>query len=40
MDMAEEMPFWFSTVLVEHFFAVRNRNWDGNGPMTTVGELG
>lgn len=22
-DMAEEMPFWFSTVLVEHFFVVR-----------------
>ncbi|WBO83619.1 TniQ family protein [Hymenobacter yonginensis] len=26
-DMAEEMPFWFSSVLVEHFFSARNRSW-------------
>ncbi|QNH62783.1 TniQ family protein [Hymenobacter sediminicola] len=32
-DMAEEMPFWFGTVLTEHFFAVRNRSCSCGVPM-------
>lgn len=34
-DMAEEMPFWFSTVLVEHFLAVKNRDWGRGNPVAT-----
>lgn len=39
-DMAEEMPFWFSTVLVDHFFAARNRSWGRGSPAATVNEPG